>query len=169
MSTLVALDPGRNYTGVAVFEDNELRACGLSVLPKTARMTADVCHAHYQHTACLVPYPRRECTVVVEEMCLSLARERTPREIVAKANDLIVLTAVGAYVAGRLGAQIQYIGHAVQPKEVTKAQVLYFLSEKERAVVESALGKRMGQKIGLNVFDALRHGLAVCGRLGWSL
>ena len=104
--------------------------------------------------------------VVVEGMRLTTARDTTLGKAIATANDLIGLTAIAAYIAGQMRAELVYVAHPACSKAVTKARCEYVLTEAEKALARKSLGKAYDQKVGENFFDSCFHLMRAVGRFG---
>lgn len=163
----VSIDPGKRCMGASLFAGTRLIAAALSNLPDGFYKTGQVAAFHAQTVRPWGPVDR----VVCEEMQLSLGRDgRNSSRIVAVANDLLVLTSVGAYVAGKLGAALDYVPVPKHDKIVGRSRVLATLQPDELAVLDAAFGgaKWRTAKTGLwmNGTDAVLHGLRAVGRYG---
>jgi hypothetical protein len=158
MTTVVALDPGRLNLGFSIFRDGALIKCGRSTLPKEGKIwpLGKVCDYHYG----AIPDVGRVDQVVVEEMRLTRARDKTLVRCISVGNGLLELTAIAAFISGRLGGRLTYVNPAQCPKEVTQARVSYLLSPVERLMYEAIKGKKD------DVADSLFHGLRAIGRAG---
>jgi hypothetical protein len=114
--------------------------------------------------------------VWVEQMEMSMRRDATrcPNEtpqqfigrLIAKANDLLSVQAVGTYLAGNLGTlklapPLTWKGTA--PKEATKNRVRATLDAGELEIVDQALSKCPGG-LAHNLYDAIGIGLHGTGR-----
>jgi hypothetical protein len=159
MTTVLSLDPGRLNLGYSIIVNGTLVACGRSTLPKAGKAWAlgKVCEFHWLN----IPYHGPVDRVVVEEMRLTKARDKTLVRAISVGNGLLELTAIAGFIAGRCGrAELVYVNPAQCPKEVTQARVAYLLSPAERLLYEAIRGKRD------DVADAVFHGLRNVGRAG---
>lgn len=166
MSITLALDPGKAYLGYTCLRETYVTHAGISRLPEALKhlKTGEV--AAYHLSTIVKAGIAESDRVVVEEMRLNLARDSTLPKCVATANDLLVLTAIGAYIAGQMGAELVYAPIFPVSKQVTKARCEYVLSEAEKLLVHQSLGKAYEQKIGYNFWDSCAHGLRAVGRFG---
>jgi hypothetical protein len=168
---IFSIDPSSGATsalGWAAWASNELVCAGLV---RGLRAKLDSKCQHYADAVKLGSHVfgsgRR--AVFVEQMQMSQGRDGSgeKRTIIAKANDLLELQAVGAYVAGALGGSLCYVpvgtwkGSA--PKHVTEARARAALSPAELAIVEAELARHRGG-LGHNLWDAVGIGLHATGR-----
>lgn len=154
---VVSLDQGRNHTGYAVFQNGKLTACGVSKLPKEAKIWGleKVVEFHFRSLPQVKPD-----MVVLEKHWLTKAREPTLSQALAKGTDLLGLQAVAFYIAGKLGGAIRLFAPFQCTKQITKNRVAYLLSPEERPLYESHKGKTD------DVADAIALGLRAVGRMG---
>ncbi len=159
MTSVLAIDPGRNHCGFAYLVDNTLRVCNTVELPAAGKTWSleDVCRYHAGHIGGYLDRYRVD-RVVVERMGLRKI-DGTASRLVALGNDLLGLQAIGAYAAGRLGGHLEYVQHFPCPKEVTQNRVSYILTPEELKLYHAVKGKKD------DVADAVAHGLRACGRL----
>ncbi len=147
---LVAIDPGKRASGYAIFLDRELKACGL------AKDASDILR-HWYSPPDRVCWCRGWPELVVMEYPKIYDRRRWKGD----PNDLLPITAAGAFLAGVLQPVRLKIVHPEEwkgqtPKEIQNARDQGVLSPAELAVLESvpvAAGKMH------NVIDAVGIGL----------
>jgi hypothetical protein len=164
---LLSLDPGRAYCGWGLFQESHLVHAGVSALPEAMKYLTTGQVASYHLSAIVRATAVDECDrVVAELMQLTLGRDGTLGKAIAVGNDLIGLSTIAAYIAGAMHGALELAPHPKCSKDVTKARVLYVLTDGEKAAMQRGLGKRMDQTVGLNAFDAVFHGLRAVGRFG---
>lgn len=159
---ILAVDPGKNVCGYALFHDKTLIRCGLSVLPAGPAKLGAIAEYHYRSIAFDAAEADR---VYVEEMSLNRGRDGTLSKAIATANDLLKLQAVGAYIAGRLRASLVYVPPAKHDKRVTQNRAEATLSPSELEIVTKSL-QDYRASIHHNLYDAVLHGLRAVGRYG---
>jgi len=124
MSSLLALDPGRQGFGWALFERGVLRCCGVFPQPPAPRAHQqpsiwDVSFAAANNVAFgvgkalgVAQSVLRVDEVVLEQMVAyppPRGKKETARARTAKANDLLDLQAIGAWVAGTFRASTHWV------------------------------------------------------------
>lgn len=167
MITVYSIDPSSGVSsalGWAMWRGQALIACGLV---RGVKGPLDTRCAHY---AAQIPPPVfGGCVVWVEQMEMSKQRDgKDPvHKLIAKANDLLAVQAVGAHVAGRLGGILRYATPGVwkgsAPKHVTKNRARGTLSAQELQLVDAALSPHP-ESLAHNLYDSIGVGLHATGR-----
>lgn len=161
---LISIDPGLRNLGAALYEDGNLRDANTFVLPKGLHNLSQAC-AYFEQA--LKPWLPVQF-VAVEQQHLSLGRDgKNVARIIAVANDLLAVQAVGAYLAGRCGGVLTYVPTPKHDKLVTRNRLLHALKEEELSLLDVALGERWRDGKGgvwENCLDSVMIGLRAVGR-----
>ena len=136
---LLAIDPGKNSTGIALFGGGELLDVELAKDP--------------YHVANLAMNP-------VDEVIVELPRAYGPRSPVDP-NDLILLGALAGFLVGITPCNRRWYIHpqdwkGQMPKEIDNQRTIRHLKDNERQL--------LGARPNHNVVDAVGIGLWVLGR-----
>ena len=168
MTYTLSIDPSVNCLGWALWLGTQLVDCGMS-RKADGRMSLDkVCELHYDAIRQALARhghpqfdPLRISAVWVEQMSLGGERDRGA---IAKANDLLAVQAVGAYVAGKFG-RLRYAPvntwKGTASKKITEARARNVLTPTEVELVDRAA---IPASLAHNVWDSVGIGLFAVGR-----
>lgn len=162
---LLAIDPGLEFLAWATFYEKRLLSCGLSIVYKERQTLGELARSHVNNV------PRLNYDYIVLEEMRHYPAKGARHIADAKANDLLRLQLIGAYVSGSLSLeQTQFISAPAMQwkgqvkKHVTKHRVYDALDEREQEVFAHDV-KRIAESKRHNVFDAIGIGLFALGRI----
>ena len=161
---VVAIDPGKRALGWSVWLYGQLAGCGLARVDTTVRDLGEIAGQMVDQV------PGGADLAVVERMVQypSQGRRDSQRVQDAKANDLLDLQAIGAFLAGQLARKAMWITapewKGQTPKSVTARRVQTALSEIERVTMDQDQ-TMVPPSLRHNVVDGVALGLWAHRRL----
>jgi hypothetical protein len=180
MNTIVSIDPGKWNLPWCVWKNGLLAHAGMSVLkeigPTQASNLPTIAAWHFNGMRFDWPGAGGVGNVdhvYIEQLSLTVGRDRTRGKAISTGNALLELTSIAAMIAGYLHAPVKYLPVGVwkgsAKKDVTRNRVRATLTPDELAILDAALAKlpRRGSRessLAHNLYDSCGIGLCATRR-----